>query len=260
MDNPLQSKMMVAGRTLAAFAAACWLLFITGIVITVYYCVSMCCDMKMPGGWTMSMMWMRMSGDSWLTAWLSFTFMWMAMMTAMMMPSAAPVFLKTGRSARSFCWTVLGYFTVWTMPVILLYPAGILLADATMQSQRLSRLVPLLSGLVLVAAGAYQFTRLKMKYLVQCRSMSGCTGAPLQKSTLAFRRGCRHGFDCEICCAGLMVAQLMLGVMDPIAMIVIALFVTAEKRLPRPALVVRLVGIAIITGGIAMIARWAVSE
>ena len=259
MDNPLQSKIIVAGLTPAVFTAACLLLFIAGIVITVYYCVSMCCDMKMPGGWTMSMMWMRMSGDSWLTAWLSFTFMWMAMMAAMMMPSAAPVFLKTKRSVKSFYWTVLGYFTVWTMPVILLYPACILLADATMQSQRLSRIVPLLSGIVLVAAGAYQFTRLKMKYLMRCRSLPGCTGSPLQKSTLAFRNGCRHGFDCEICCAGLMVAQLMLGIMDPLAMIVIALFVTAEKLLPRPALVVRLAGIAIITGGITMIAHWAVS-
>ena len=257
MDNPLPSKVIVAARTTAFFTAACLLLFIAGMVVTIYYCVSMCCDMKMPGGWTMSMMWMRMSGDTWLTAWLSFTFMWMAMMTAMMMPSAAPVFVKTGWSAKSFCQTVLGYFTVWTLPVILLFPAGVLLAEATMQSQRLSRIVPLLSGMVLVAAGAFQFTRLKINYLMRCRSLSGCTGTPLQKTMPAFKHGCRHGFDCEIFCAGLMVAQLMLGVMNPLAMIGIAMFVTAEKLLPRPALVVKLVGIAIITAGITMMAGWA---
>ena len=54
-----------------------------------------------------------------------------------------------------------------------------------------------------------------------------------------------------------MVAQLMLGVMNPLAMIGIAMFVTAEKLLPRPALVVKLVGIAIITAGITMMAGWA---
>jgi len=49
--------------------------------------------MEMPGGWTMSMMWMRMPGQTWFASALSFQFMWLAMMVTMMMPSALPMFL-----------------------------------------------------------------------------------------------------------------------------------------------------------------------
>jgi predicted metal-binding membrane protein len=49
--------------------------------------------MEMPGGWTMSMMWMRMPGQTWFASALSFQSMWLAMMVTMMMPSALPMFL-----------------------------------------------------------------------------------------------------------------------------------------------------------------------
>ena len=44
----------------------------------------------MPGGWTMSMVWMRMPGQTWPGAAASFLGMWVVMMVAMMLPSLAP--------------------------------------------------------------------------------------------------------------------------------------------------------------------------
>ncbi len=47
----------------------------------------------MPGGWTMSMTWMRMPGQTWAGAATTFLGIWVVMMVAMMMPSlvrAAP--------------------------------------------------------------------------------------------------------------------------------------------------------------------------
>ena len=45
----------------------------------------------MPGGWTMSMAWMRMPGQTWLGFAASFLGMWVAMMVAMMLPSLVPM-------------------------------------------------------------------------------------------------------------------------------------------------------------------------
>ena len=47
--------------------------------------------MPMPGGWTMSMMWMRMPDQTWPGAAASFLGMWAVMMAAMMLPSLIPM-------------------------------------------------------------------------------------------------------------------------------------------------------------------------
>ena len=47
--------------------------------------------MAMPGGWTMSMAWMRMPGQTWPGAAASFLGMWIVMMVAMMLPSLVPM-------------------------------------------------------------------------------------------------------------------------------------------------------------------------
>ena len=44
-----------------------------------------------------------------------------------------------------------------------------------------------------------------------------------------------------------MAIQLALGIMNPIVMIVVAVIIAAEKRLPRPEITARLVGIAAIS-------------
>jgi len=47
--------------------------------------------MPMPGGWTLSMTWMRMPGQTWPGAAASFLGMWLVMMAAMMLPSLLPM-------------------------------------------------------------------------------------------------------------------------------------------------------------------------
>jgi len=37
------------------FIAVCVVAFIASVAATVYFCRSMCCQMEMPGDWTMSM-------------------------------------------------------------------------------------------------------------------------------------------------------------------------------------------------------------
>src|SRR5471030_2675806 len=69
------------------------LLFVASAAVTIVWCESMSAmgGMPMPGGWTMSMIWMRMPGQTWPGAAASFLGMWVVMMVAMMLPSLVPM-------------------------------------------------------------------------------------------------------------------------------------------------------------------------
>jgi len=53
-----------------------------------------------------------------------------------------------------------------------------------------------------------------------------------------------------------MAIQLVLGIMNPVVMIVVAISIAAEKLLPRPEIISRSIGIAAILGGVAMLVNW----
>ena len=75
-----------------ALLGAAALLFVASATVTIRWCASMSAmgEMPMPGGWTMSMAWMRMPGETWPGAAASFLGMWVVMMVAMMLPSLVP--------------------------------------------------------------------------------------------------------------------------------------------------------------------------
>jgi len=104
----------------------------------------------------------------------------------------------------------------------------------------------------LIAAGAFQFTRWKMSGLLNCRSPFGCASACPERET-NFRLGCRQGAACCLCCAGPTMVLVVLGMMNPLVIVGVTLVIAAEKLLPRPETVARLVGIAGIVAGVATI-------
>jgi predicted metal-binding membrane protein len=150
---------MASGRTSAyAFVAVCALLFAVSAAVTIVWCASMSAmgGMLMPGGWTMSMAWMRMPGQTWAGAAVSFLGMWLVMMVAMMMPSLVPMLWRyreaigdSGgpRLGRLTALVGLGYFFVWAVVGLVAYPLGVGLAAIAMQQPVLSHAVPLLVGL-----------------------------------------------------------------------------------------------------------------
>jgi predicted metal-binding membrane protein len=232
------------------------LAFVAGTSATAYFSRSMCCDMEMPGGWKMSMMWMRMPGQTWFTSAVSFLLMWLAMMVAMMMPSALPMCLKIRQQWLSLCSMLCGYFSIWLLAGVGVYALGVQFSMFMMQSELLSQIVPLLSGVSLIAVGMVQFTKWKTMQLTRCRSPFGCA-VSCPDDEKSFRVGCKQGFACCTCCATLMTVQLVLGIMNPVVMLVVSIVIAAEKLLPRPEIITRLVGIAAIFAGITMISRWA---
>ena len=249
------------------------LLFMTSVGATIYLCQSMSGGMAMPGGWIMSMAWMKMQGQSWLASAASFMGMWVVMMAAMMLPALVPTLLRYRLSLRGpetiypGALTVMagaGYFFVWALMGAIVYPLGFFVAKAGMSSAELSRSMPIAAGLVLLLAGGLQLTAWKARQLCRCRAVIGVSGeisGPEFRQEMnhgarsAWAHGLRLGADCALCCSGLMAVLLVTGVMNLGAMALVAVAITAERLIPEPKRAARGVGLAIIAAGVLMVGR-----
>src|SRR3989441_1003762 len=208
-----------------AFVGVSAFLFAASAAGTIVWCAPMSAmgEMPMPGGWTMSMAWMRMPGQTWLGAAAWFLGMWVVMMVAMMLPSLVPMLWRyreavgrTGetRLGRLTALVGVGYFFVWTVFGMAAFPLGVALAAIEMQQPALARAVPIAVGVVVLIAGCVQFTAWKTHHLACCREapVPGCT-LPADAGK-AWRYGLRLGLHCSYCCAGLITILLIIGVMD----------------------------------------------
>jgi predicted metal-binding membrane protein len=253
-------------RSRTSFLAASALVFALSTAVTIVWCASMSemGDMQMPGGWTMSMAWMRMPGQTWPAAAATFLGMWTVMMVAMMLPSLVPMLSRyrhavgsagAARLGRLTALVGAGYFVVWIAIGAAAYPLGIALAVLEMQQPALSRAVPILAGVVVVIAGGLQLTAWKARHLACCRESPGraCT-LPADAGT-AWRHGLRLGLHCSLCCAGLMALLLVIGVMDLGAMVLVASVITVERVAPAGERMARLAGTVILATGLVLIVR-----
>jgi len=241
------------------FAVGCVAMFAISAALTIVWCTSMrgMCGMPMPGGWTMSMAWMRMPGQTWLVAGATFIGMWAAMMVAMMLPSMVPTLWRyrqavgrTGetRLGRLTALVGAGYFLVWIGIGMAVYPLGVALAAVEMREPAVARAAPLASGVVVLIAGAVQCTAWKAHHLACSRRLPGDAGA-------AWRLGLRLGLDCGYCCAGLTAVLLVLGVMDLSTMAAITAVITAERLSPHGERVARAAGAVLAAAGVLLIAQ-----
>ncbi|HEV8124333.1 MAG TPA: DUF2182 domain-containing protein, partial [Gemmatimonadales bacterium] len=95
------------------------------------------------------------------------------------------------------------------------------------------------AGLLVIAAGVYEFTRVKRESRRRCRERAG--------SGLAF------GLSCAGSSIGLMVMLVALGVMSIPWMVLIALLVLAQKLFPARAAVDVPVALAIVALGVLIL-------
>jgi predicted metal-binding membrane protein len=246
------------------FLGASALLFITSVATTIYLCQSMSGGMAMPGGWTMSMAWMRMQGESWLASAASFMGMWVVMMAAMMMPALVPTLLRYRLAPRGLetiylgALTVVvgaGYFFVWAIMGAVVYLLGVFVAKAGMSSAGLSRSMPIAAGMVLLLAGGQQLTAWKARQLCRCRSVPAFRQELNHGTRGAWAHGIRLGIDCALCCSGLMAVLLVTGVMNLGVMALVTIAITAERLFPEPERAARGTGLVIIATGVFMIGR-----
>ena len=242
------------------------LLFAASAALTIGWCASMSAmgEMPMPGGWTMSMAWMRMPGQTWPGTAASFLGMWVVMMVAMMLPSLVPMLWRyrqavggtsEPRLGRLTALVGVGYFCVWTVFGMAAFFLGIALAAILMHQSALARVVPIAVGVVVMIAGSFQFSAWKMRHLACCREAPGRGGTSPADAGTAWRHGLRLGLHCSYCCAGFMSILLVIGMMDLRAMGVVAAAILVERLAPAGERVARAIGAVVIGAGLFLIVR-----
>jgi predicted metal-binding membrane protein len=218
----------------------------------------------MPGGGTMSMMWMRMPGQTWPGAAASFTCMWVVMMVAMMLPALLPMLWRyrqfVARAAGAHIgWLTtivgVGYFFVWGVFGIAVFPVGAALAALQMQHRQLASAVPTVVGVIVLLMGFLQLTAWKARQLSCCREAPGRCHTLSADASAAWRHGLSLGLQCSRCCGGLMVILLVIGVMDLRAMTLVTVAITGERLAPAGERVARAIGAAVVGVGLILIVR-----
>jgi predicted metal-binding membrane protein len=233
---------------------------------TIVWCASMAAmpGMPMPGGWTMSMAWMRMPGQTWLGAAASFLGMWLVMMVAMMLPSLVPMLRRYRRAVGGpgtrhlgglTTLVAAGYFLVWTAFGAAAFLLGVALATLEMERPALARAVPAAIGLVVLVAGVHQLSRWKARHLACCRGAHDRGRSLPADARTAWRHGLRLGVQCSACCAGLMAILLVLGVMDLRAMAIVGAAITVERLASAGERFARATGAVVVAAALVLIAR-----
>jgi len=158
-----------------------------------------------------------------------FVALWVSMMAAMMLPSAAPAVLRHAHASgrlRAVPLFVGSYLAVWTLVGVAVYalyrPHGTFAA-----------------GAVAIAAGVYELTPLKRHFRWRCRE--------------SVRSGFEFGLYCVGSSIGLMLMLVALGVMSVTWMVVIAVLILAQKLLPAKAAIDVPLALAIVGLGILIV-------
>ncbi len=208
---------------------------------------------------------MPMSGASGTPALGWLVPMWIVMMVAMMLPSAAPTILlfasiARGRKARGVATAsaavfTTGYLLVWAGYATIAAVAQWKLHEAALLSPAMLSASRWLGGGLLIAAGAYQWLPIKDACLSQCRSPLGFLSAEWREGTRgALIMGIRHGSFCVGCCALIMALLFVAGVMNLLWVAAIAVFVLAEKAGPGGRALGRATGILMMAWGVWVVA------
>jgi len=186
-----------------------------------------------------------------------FLLMWLTMMVAMMLPTVAPVVLlhrmvmrRAGSGPQATVAFGLGYLAVWAAAGVV----PLLALVAFRQAADGAGWVAPVSGLVLVGAGAYQFTAWKRTCQRACQSPLTflATHDFGRGSAGAFRTGVSHGAWCLGCCWALMAVLFVVGLMNLVWMAAISLVFLLEKH-TTGRLVAWTAGAVVVAVGVAVL-------
>jgi predicted metal-binding membrane protein len=240
------------------------------------YVLWLAADMDM-GGMNMSgfrmvpagMVLMTPATTPWNASEFAFVFaMWAVMMVGMMTPSATPMILiytrvghqaaLQGKPFAASSWFASGYLLVWIGFALVATFAQWALERGSLLTPTMATTSATLSGVILTAAGLYQWTPLKNACLRQCQT-------PLQfiQHHGGFRPdafgslalGAHHGTYCVGCCWVLMALLFVGGVMNVLWVAALTIFVLVEKVIPAGWVVSRVAGATLFVGGIWMLAH-----
>lgn len=232
-----------------------WLMLFGGILLAwaALFAMSVPSDLRAAGAIYGAEFWLQlctMTPDAAGAA--KMVLMWVLMSAAMMAPTALPAFATyddLGQTAEGtrFGDLVFGYLAVWVGFSLLAAGMQMLLLRADLVSVFGDSRSGILSGGLLLVAGAYQFTQLKEACLSKCRRplvffMQHWEEGPL-------RNGLRLGAVCLGCCWALMLLAFVGGVMNLAFMGLATLFMVLEKLPEIGRWLTRPMGVVLLLSG-----------
>jgi predicted metal-binding membrane protein len=188
--------------------------------------------------------------------------MWTVMMVGMMTPSAAPMILMYARVGRhagpqstpfaATVWFGVGYLLVWIAFALLATLVQWAFERSALLDFAMAGTSNVVGGLLFVAAGSYQWTRVKDLCLTQCQKPFEFLmrhGVFRRTAPGSLMLGLRHGAYCVGCCWAMMALLLVGGVMNPLWIILLALLILLEKVTPFGRQIAHLVGVVLVAAG-----------
>ncbi len=189
----------------------------------------------------------------------AFVVVWALMMTAMMLPTIAPfaaLYTRTltDHRARRITELACGYLAVWAlaaMPAFSLAWVGDQLVGSRPTAAKI------LAAGIFATCGIYQLTPVKDRCLARCRSPLGfiLKYGSYRGRLRDLRVGMSHGAFCLACCWALMAVLIAVGLMNLLAMVVLAAVVLTEKTWTWGARLSRAVGVLALVLAVALIFR-----
>lgn len=195
-----------------------------------------------------------------------FVAVWTAGMAAMMFPAISPVVLLYNRLVRNDGGTALVvednkgpysvkmalfvgcYLAVWALTGLALLLGWSLLLNSAVAATGMSGAV---NGVLLVSAGAYQFSPLKARCLGYCESPMSFFMRRWRNGTAgALTMGTYHGLYCLGCCWPYFLIMVALGWMNILWMALFAGIIFGEKIWSRGIWVARAAGVGLAIAGI----------
>jgi len=166
---------------------------------------------------------------------------WTLMMIPMMLPSLAPVLVRATRPVV----VALAYYAVWAAVGVAVHVGGRVVGPVVPPA-------PWVSGVVVLLAGALQFTRWKRRALAQCHVVAA-GGCPTGSVVAEWRHGLRLGIACVRSCAGPTAVLVALGAMELRVMTAVAVAITAERLARRPVVAARIAGAVALGAGVGLL-------
>jgi len=203
------------------------------------------------------------AGDALPLTIVMFVATWQLMTAAMMLPTSLPMiraFAVPARAQRhpraTMAAFLAGYFAIWTAFAILALAGDAVVHWLVDHWAWLAARPWLISGGVLVGAGAFQFSPIKERCLAECRS-------PVQFLWRHYRPGIgsawllglRHGVFCLGCCWALMLAMFAVGVGSLAWMAALTGVMLVEKTSRYGRRLVPVVGVILLVWGGLVVLR-----
>ena len=187
----------------------------------------------------------------------AFAGMWGLMMTAMMLPSAAPFATLYSRTFDSHrlqraLQFALGYLVIWTISGVPAFALAWIAGEAATAAPMVGTA---LAVAIFAGCGVYPLTPLKYRCLSHCRTPLGDVlhYSNYRGRVRDLRVGLSHGAYCLACCWALMALMAAFGFMTLLAMAALAGVVAIEKLWSRGEAFGRATGVVALGLAVAVI-------